>query len=40
MKKRAIMILPYLNDCKGDLSKQWYVEYQWLLDPFCVNVKL
>ena len=31
MKKRAIMILPHLNDCKGDLSKQWYVEYQWLV---------
>ena len=43
MKKRAIMILPHLNDCKGDLSKQWYVEYQWLVageENRCANISI
>lgn len=28
-KKSAIIIFPHLNDCGGDLSKDWYVEYKW-----------
>lgn len=26
-RRRAIMILPQLKDCGGDLSKKWFVEY-------------
>jgi len=28
-KKQAIIIFPHLNDCGGDLSQKWYVEYRW-----------
>ncbi|MCL2597085.1 MAG: hypothetical protein FWD66_05385 [Paludibacter sp.] len=28
-RKSSIIIYPFLNDRKGDLSKQWYVEYQY-----------
>lgn len=28
-KKQAIIIFPHLNDCGGDLSQKWYVEYKW-----------
>lgn len=28
-RKQTIIIFPHLNDCKGDLSKQWYVEWKW-----------
>lgn len=28
-RKQAIIVYPHLNDCGGDLSKQWYVEYKW-----------
>jgi len=27
-KKQAIIIFPHLNDCGGDLSQKWYVEYR------------
>jgi len=30
-KKQAIIIFPHLNDCGGDLSKDWYVEYKYLI---------
>ena len=28
-RKQTIIVYPHLNDCKGDLTKQWYVEYKW-----------
>jgi len=28
-KKIAIIIFPHLNDCGGDLSKDWYVEFRY-----------
>jgi len=28
-KKQAIIIFPHLNDCGGDLSQEWYVEWKW-----------
>lgn len=28
-RKQTIIIFPHLNDCKGDLKKQWYVEWKW-----------
>ena len=28
-RKQTIIIFPHLNDCGGDLGKQWYVEYQY-----------
>ena len=28
-RKQTIIIFPHLNNCKGDLSKQWYVEWKW-----------
>ncbi|MDR1652979.1 MAG: site-specific integrase [Prevotellaceae bacterium] len=28
-RKSSIIIYPFLNERKGDLSKQWYVEYQY-----------
>jgi len=28
-KKQAIIIYPHLNDCGGDLTQKWYVEYKW-----------
>ncbi len=28
-RKQTIIIYPHLNNCGGDLSKQWYVEYQY-----------
>ncbi|MDR0830997.1 MAG: hypothetical protein LBN95_12955 [Prevotellaceae bacterium] len=28
-RKKSIIIFPHLNDCKGNLSKDWYVEYQY-----------
>lgn len=28
-RKQSVIIFPHLNDCNGDLSKQWYVEYKW-----------
>jgi len=28
-RKQTIIIYPHLNDCKGDLQKQWYVEWKW-----------
>lgn len=28
-KKQSIIIFPHLNDCGGDLSQKWYVEYKW-----------
>ena len=31
MRKREKIIYPYLNDRGGDLSKKWYVEYQFTL---------
>ena len=30
-RKQAIIIYPHLNNAGGDLSKQWYVEYRWLM---------
>jgi len=30
-KKQAIIIFPHLNDCGGDLAKDWYVEYKYLI---------
>lgn len=30
-KKKAIIIFPHLNDCGGDLTKDWYVEYKYLI---------
>jgi len=29
MKRKRICVLPILKDCKGDLSREWYVEYQY-----------
>ena len=28
-RKQTIIIYPHLNDCGGNLEKQWYVEYQY-----------
>ena len=28
-KKQAIIVFPHLNDCGGDLSQKWYVEFRW-----------
>ena len=28
-RKQTIIIFPHLNDCGGNLEKQWYVEYQY-----------
>lgn len=28
-KKKAIIIFPHLNDCGGDLKKDWYVEFKY-----------
>ncbi len=30
-RKQTIIVFPHLNDCDGDLSKQWYVEWQYRL---------
>ena len=30
-KKQAIIIFPHLNDCGGDLTKDWYVEFKYLI---------
>ena len=30
-RKALLMTFPHLNDCKGDLSKNWYVEYSFRL---------
>lgn len=30
-RREAIIILPKLNDCKGDLSKPWFVEWGYRL---------
>lgn len=29
MKRKVIYVKPELKDCSGDLTKQWYVEYQY-----------
>ena len=31
MRKREKIIYTYLNDRGGDLSKKWYIEYQFTL---------
>jgi len=28
-RKQTIIVFPHLNDCGGDLSKKWYVEWQF-----------
>jgi integrase len=28
-RKQTIIVFPHLNDCGGDLSKKWYVEWQY-----------
>lgn len=28
-RKQTIIVFPHLNDCSGDISKQWYVEWKW-----------
>lgn len=35
MRTKQLISYPHLNDCKGDLSKRWYVEYAFRLpgDP-------
>ena len=30
-RRESIIIFPHLNDCKGDLTKDWYVEYKYLI---------
>jgi len=30
-RKKTIIVFPHLNDCAGDLSKKWYVEWQYHL---------
>ena len=30
-RRKSIIIFPHLNDCKGDLTKDWYVEYKYLI---------
>ena len=30
-KKQAIIIFPHLNDCGGDLTKDWYVELKYMI---------
>ncbi|MDD3196239.1 MAG: tyrosine-type recombinase/integrase [Paludibacter sp.] len=30
-RKKTIIVFPHLNDCGGDLSKKWYIEWQYHL---------
>jgi integrase len=30
-RRESIIIFPHLNDCKGDFTKDWYVEYKYLI---------
>lgn len=30
-RKQTIIVFPHLNDCGGDISKQWYIEWQFRL---------
>ena len=37
-RKREILVLPTLNDCGGDLTKEWYVEYA-VRNPYTDEMK-
>jgi len=39
MRKREKIIYTYLNDRGGDLSKKWYIEYQFTLPDATESIR-